>query len=67
MNIYQKMNEEQIKLLEETGNKIENRDYNLEEIKYIQNNIASYIFSKSKNEISQEFNRFSEVLRKIDN
>lgn len=67
MNIYQKMNEEQIKLLEETGNKIENRDYNSEEIEYIQNNVASYIFSKSKNEISQEVNRFSEVLRKIDN
>lgn len=67
MNIYQIMNKEQIKLLEETGSKIENKDYNAEEIKYIQNNVASYIFSKSKNEISQEVNRFSEVLRKIDN
>lgn len=67
MNIYQIMNKEQIKLLEETGSKIENKDYNAEEIKYIQNNVASYIFSKSKNEISQEVNRFSEVLRKMDN
>ena len=67
MNIYQILDNEQIQLLNEVGNKIEDKDYNDEEIKNIQNNVASYIFSKSKNEIGKEVNRFSEILRKIGN
>lgn len=67
MNIYNKLSEKQRKMVEETGDIIEDKDYNDEEIKNIQNNVASYIFSKSKNEIGKEVNRFSEILRKIGN
>lgn len=67
MNIYNKLSEKQRKMVEETGDIIEDKDYNDEEIKNIQNNVASYIFSKSKNEIGKEVNRFSEILRKIEN
>ena len=48
MNIYKKLNKEQIKLLEETGKRIEDREYDETEIKQIQNIVAEYIFSKRK-------------------
>lgn len=65
MNIYRKMNEKQIKLLEEAGNTIEDREYNLEEVKQVANAVANHIFSKSKNDISKEVNKYSDILRII--
>lgn len=65
MNIYRKMNEKQIKLLEEAGNIIEDREYNLEEVKQVANAVANHIFSKSKNDISKEVNKYSDILRII--
>lgn len=65
MNIYRKMNEKQIKLLEEAGNIIEDREYNLEEVKQVANVVANHIFSKSKNDISKEVNKYSDILRII--
>lgn len=65
MNIYKKMNEKQIKLLEEAGNIIEDREYNLEEVKQVANAVANHIFSKSKNDISKEVNKYSDILRII--
>ncbi len=65
MNIYRKMNEKQIKLLEEAGNIIEDREYNLEEMKQVANAVANHIFSKSKNDISKEVNKYSDILRII--
>lgn len=65
MNIYRKMNEKQIKLLEEAGNIIEDREYNLEEMKQVANAVANHIFSKSKNDISKEVNQYSDILRII--
>ena len=67
MNIYKKLNKEQIKLLEETGKRIEDREYDETEIKQIQNIVAEYIFSKSKNEISKESNKYSDILNIIEN
>lgn len=67
MNIYKKLNKEQIKLLEETGKRIEDREYDETEIKQIQNIVAEYIFSKSKNEISKESNKYSDILNIIGN
>lgn len=63
MNIYKKLNEKQIKLVEEAGNIIEDREYSIEEVKQLQNSLASHIFSKSKNEISKEANKYSDILR----
>ena len=65
MNIYRKMNEKQIKLLEEAGDIIEDREYNLEEVKQVANAVANHIFSKSKNDISKEVNKYSDILRII--
>ena len=59
------MNEKQIKLLEEAGNIIEDREYNLEEVKQVANAVANHIFSKSKNDISKEVNKYSDILRII--
>ena len=50
MNIYKKLNEKQIKLVEEAGDIIEDREYSIEEVKQLQNSLASHIFSKSKND-----------------
>ena len=59
------MNKGQIKLLEEVGKQIEDRDYDENEIRQIQNVIVEHIFSKSKNEISKESNKYSDILRII--
>lgn len=65
MNIYKKLNEKQIKLVEEAGDIIEDREYCEEEVKQLANNIASHIFSKSKKDISKEANKYSDILRII--
>ena len=65
MNIYKKLNEKQIKLVEEAGQNIENREYSEEEIRQVANVVANHIFSKSKNEISKEVNKYSDILRII--
>lgn len=62
MNIYNKLNQKQIKLLEEVGDIIEDREYSKEEVKQMQNVVANHIFSKSKKEISREANKYSEIL-----
>lgn len=65
MNIYKKLNEKQIKLVEEAGDIIEDREYSEEELKQVANVIASHIFSKSKKDISKEVNKYSDILRII--
>lgn len=65
MNIYKKLNAKQIKLVEEAGQNIENREYSEEEIRQVANVVANHIFSKSKNEISKEVNKYSDILRII--
>lgn len=47
MNIYKQLNEKQIKLVEEAGQNIENREYSEEEIRQVANVVANHIFSKS--------------------
>ena len=65
MNIYKELSENQIKLLEETGGKIENKEYSDTEIRQLQDLIATHIFSQSKKEFRKEVNKYSEILRII--
>lgn len=65
MNIYKEINKEQKQLLEEAGEIIEDRDYNKDEVRKIQNVITEYIFSKSKKQIGQVVNKYSDILRII--
>ncbi len=66
MNIYTKLNEKQRKLIEETGNIIENREYSEEELKRVQNVLADHIFNKSKNEIGKEMNKFMGIFQILE-
>lgn len=65
MNIYKKLNEKQIRLVEEAGDIIENREYSEEEIRQVANVVANHIFSKSKKDINKEMNKYSDILRII--
>lgn len=65
MNIYKKLNEKQIRLVEEAGDIIEDREYSKEEIRQVTNVVANHIFSKSKKDINKEMNKYSDILRII--
>ena len=64
MNLKLDLSKNNQELLEQAGIEISNKNYSLEEIKKCENNIASYIMSKSlKNmDVSNESIRYSDLM-----
>lgn len=67
MNLYEVMNDKEIKLLEDAGIKVENKEYLQEEFKMIEHKIAEHIMSAStKNgEIDRLRNQYESIFRVI--
>lgn len=68
MNLYKVMNEKEIKLLENAGIKVEDKDYVQEDVKIMEQHLIDYIMSaSSKNgEIDKRRNQFESVFRTIN-
>lgn len=67
LNLYEEINEKQNELLKEADIIIENKNYNKEEIDYIYNSLSNHIFSKSKNDVGKEINKYMNLMQFIDN
>lgn len=63
MNWYKKYDEEKRKLLKEADLILEDKEYNVDETKKIYDTIVAHIFSQSKNNISNETNKFIDILQ----
>lgn len=63
MNWYKKYDEKKRKLLKEADLILEDKEYNVDETKKIYDTIVAHIFSQSKNNISNETNKFIDILQ----
>ena len=65
MNLLNECTKNEIKLIEQAGIKLENKDYSAEELKRCEREIAEYIMSRSsKNgDISKLCNQYSGIFR----
>ena len=68
MNLLNELSENETNLLKNIGIKIENRNYNQDEAKLIENNIIEYIFRRSsKNGDIQKANeQYSNIIEKLE-
>lgn len=66
MNLYRKLNEEQIKLLKETDIIIRNEEYTQEQCKVIFHRVMDYIMSASKKKIPEEYEKYESILKILD-
>ena len=69
MNLYSKFTQKELNLLDKIGVKIQDRDYNKDELSRYENNIEEYIMSHStKNgDISRLNNEYARVLNILVN
>lgn len=69
MNLLNKCTTKELKLLEEIGLDIEDKEYNREELRQVESYIEVYIMSHSikSNEISVLSNKFSNILTMLSN
>lgn len=65
MNLYEVMNDKEIKLLENAGIKVEDKNYNQDDISRIQNKIIEDIMSYSKNDILNIREKYKNILNKL--
>lgn len=67
MNLYKEMNKNEIKLLENAGINIEDKEYKNEDLKQFESKIVEYIMSaSSKNgEIDKRRNKYDSIFRVI--
>lgn len=65
MNLTNKLNNEQIKLLKEAGIVIQNKDYTEDECRYVIAQVMTHIMSFSKKDIGCVANKYGEVIEKI--
>ena len=65
MNLYKEMNKNEIKLLENAGINIEDKEYKNEDLKQFESKIVEYIMSaSSKNgEIDKRRNQYERIFR----
>ena len=68
MNLLNKCTKNEIKLIEQSGIRLENKDYSTEELKRYEIEITEYIMShNSKNgDISKLCNKYSGIFRTFD-
>lgn len=68
MNLYKLMDKNEIKLLENAGVRLEDKDYNKEELKECECQIVEYIMSaSSKNgDIDRLRNQYDSIFRRIN-
>ena len=68
MNLYQKINENELKKLQEIGIDIENKEYSHEEIRQYAVSIEDYIMSRSsKNgDIGRAIEKYGDIINKIN-
>ena len=68
MNLLNECNKNEIKLIEQSGIKLEDRDYSAEELNKCETEIIEYIMShSSKNgDISKLCNQYSDIFRIFD-
>ena len=65
MNLYKEFNTKERELIEKIQ-KIENRDYTVEEVSRVENKILEDIMSNSKKDIGQAREQYDEILYKLD-
>lgn len=65
MNLINELNDEQIRLLKEADITIENKEYTVNECRYIVGQVMGHIMSFSKKDISDVANRYEGVINKI--
>lgn len=66
MNLLNKCTEKQLKLLEQAGINLVDKDYTNEELKMCETKIVEYIMSKSLKEIDELRDKYSSIFRIID-
>ena len=66
MNLINELNEEQIRLLKEADIKVENKDYSIDECKYVVGQVMRHIMSFSKKDIRDVANKYEKVINKIN-
>ena len=65
MNLYNNINEQEMKLLEEANVKIEDKEYSQAECKDIVHSIVDYVMNFSKNDIGNNMNRYNGIIEKL--
>lgn len=65
MNLYKEMSKNEIKLLENAGIKVEDKDYTTDELKKCENDIVEYIMLQSSKNIDNYRNKYYDILRRI--
>lgn len=65
MNLYNNFNVQEKKLLEEANITIENKEYTKDECKNMIYNIVDYVMNFSKNEISNNMNKYDRIIEKL--
>lgn len=68
MNLYKVMNEKEIKLLENAGIKVEDKDYIQEDVKIMEQHLIDFVMSaSSKNgDIDRLRNQYDSIFRMIN-
>ena len=65
MNLINELNDEQIKLLKDADIIVEDKDYTVDECKYMVGQVMGHIMSFSKKDIRNVANRYEDVIYKI--